>query len=248
MFGLLVSNDTSGLSLMPLRYRHLRQTARATPMRRLYCPRRSAARRKGLPGTVMTWSCLTRPGLPCPARMSLLDGCVRCVGQAVCDGKSPGNGQQENQREAEEEWRRPCGADAEARHGDGGTGAGERLVQAAVAVPGLQACGYQHRRAQHDGGAPAQYPRRGGRGATVVGVIGEAAIAAPIAASTRICNRNVLRARASSCPCSSWWRLPLAHAIHTSVNTTANSPRPRQVRCPARWRAAWATSTTTARS
>src|SRR5215469_7762344 len=50
MFGLLVSNDTSGLSLMALRYRHLRQTARATPMRRLYCLRRSAARRKGLPG------------------------------------------------------------------------------------------------------------------------------------------------------------------------------------------------------
>jgi hypothetical protein len=30
MFALLVSNDTSGLSLMPVRYRHIRQTARAT--------------------------------------------------------------------------------------------------------------------------------------------------------------------------------------------------------------------------
>jgi hypothetical protein len=71
---------------------------------------------------------------------------------------------------------------------------------------------------------------------------------APIAASTRICSRNVLRARASSWPCRSWCKLPLAQAIHTSVNTTVNSPSPRQVRCPAsRW-AAWATSTTTARS
>jgi hypothetical protein len=71
---------------------------------------------------------------------------------------------------------------------------------------------------------------------------------APIATSTRICSRNVLRPRASSWPCSSWWRLPLSQAIHTSVNTTANSPSPRHVRCPARWWAAWATSTTVARS
>ena len=71
---------------------------------------------------------------------------------------------------------------------------------------------------------------------------------APIAASTRICSRNVLRARASSWPCSSWCRLPLAHAIHTSVNTAVNWPSPAQVRCPASRCAAWATSTTTARS
>ncbi len=43
-------------------------------------------------------------------------------------------------------------------------------------------------------------------------------------------------------------RLPLVQAIHTSVNTAVNSPSPRHVRCPARWRAAWATTTTTARS
>src|SRR5260370_20323859 len=35
---------------------------------------------------------------------------------------------------------------------------------------------------------------------------------APIAASTRICTRTVLRARASSWPCGSWCRLPLAQA------------------------------------
>ena len=51
---------------------------------------------------------------------------------------------------------------------------GERPVRAAVAVPGLQGHGEQYRRAEHDRGARAQHPRRGGRGATVVGVVDEA--------------------------------------------------------------------------
>jgi hypothetical protein len=52
--------------------------------------------------------------------------------------------------------------------------AGERLVHAAVAVPGLQGRGEQHRGAQHDGGAPAHDPRCGGWRATFVGVVDEA--------------------------------------------------------------------------
>ena len=46
--------------------------------------------------------------------------------------------------ETEEQRRGPCGAEAEACRAHGGAGAGERLVEAAVAVPGLQAGGYQH--------------------------------------------------------------------------------------------------------
>jgi hypothetical protein len=33
--------------------------------------------------------------------------------------RSPGGGEQENEREAEDEWRRPCSGDAEGRHGHG---------------------------------------------------------------------------------------------------------------------------------
>ena len=72
------------------------------------------------------------------------------------------------------QWRRACGADGEACRGHGGAGAGERPVQAAIGWPGLQACGHQHGRGQHDGGARAQEPRRGGRGPAVVGVVDEA--------------------------------------------------------------------------
>jgi hypothetical protein len=56
--------------------------------------------------------------------------------------RSPGDGEQENEREVEDEWRRPCGGDAEARQGHGvaraaGTarGRGARLAPA-VPLPG----------------------------------------------------------------------------------------------------------------
>src|SRR5258706_5003950 len=45
------------------------------------------------------------------------------VSQSADDGESPGDGEQENKREAEDEWRRPGGAQAEAREGHGGAGA-----------------------------------------------------------------------------------------------------------------------------
>jgi hypothetical protein len=86
----------------------------------------------------------------------------------------PGDAKQENERQAEEQRRWACGGEAEASRGHGSARAGERLVQGWVALPGLQASGYQHRRAQHDGGARAQYPRRGDGGAAVVGVVDEA--------------------------------------------------------------------------
>ena len=101
-------------------------------------------------------------------------GRIGSVGQATRDGESPGDGEQENERESEDERRRPGGAETKAGHRPGAAGAGERPVQAAVAVPGLHARGEQHHRAQHHGGARAQYPRCGGWGAAVVGVAGEA--------------------------------------------------------------------------
>src|SRR6516164_6728072 len=90
------------------------------------------------------------------------------------DGESPGDGEQENERQAKDDGRWPRGSDGEARRGDGGARTDERLVQPAVAVTGLLACGYQHRRAEHDGGARGKHPCRSGWGAAVVGVVDEA--------------------------------------------------------------------------
>jgi hypothetical protein len=60
----------------------------------------------------------------------------------VRDGESPRDAKQENERQAEEQRRWACGGEAEARHGHGSAGAGERLIQGWVALPGLQGRGF----------------------------------------------------------------------------------------------------------
>ena len=101
----------------------------------------------------------------------------------------PRDAEQEDEREAEDEGRRPCRADAEACYCYDSAGAGERPVQAAFVFPGLQARGYQHGRAQHDGGARAQHPRRGRWGSAVMGVVDQADHRGPIAATAAVSGR-----------------------------------------------------------
>ena len=77
----------------------------------------------------------------------LVAGRVGLLSQAARDGDSPRDAEQRDENEAKNEWRGPGRSDAEARYSNSGAGAGDGLVKVPVVLPGLQACGYEHRRA-----------------------------------------------------------------------------------------------------
>ena len=77
----------------------------------------------------------------------LVAGRVALLSQAAGDGDSPGDAEQRDENEAKNEWRGPGRSDAEARYSNSGAGSGDGLVKVPVVLPGLQACGYEHRRA-----------------------------------------------------------------------------------------------------
>src|ERR1700723_2158802 len=68
-------------------------------------------------------------------RRSVLSGIAGIAGQLARDSEYPGGAEQENERQAEDQRRGPDGGEGQAGHGNGGADAGERPVQAAVAVP-----------------------------------------------------------------------------------------------------------------
>jgi hypothetical protein len=77
----------------------------------------------------------------------LVAGRVSLLSQTARDGDSPRDAEQRDENEAKNEWRRPGRSDAEACYRNSGAGSGDGLVKVPVVLPGLQACGYEHRRA-----------------------------------------------------------------------------------------------------
>ena len=90
-----------------------------------------------------------------PRRPALTGRCASLAVQAEHDGVHPGDAQEHDEGKAQDERGGPEGGDAQADEGRHGARSGQRPVEGVVTVPGLQARGYQHRRAEDDGRAGA---------------------------------------------------------------------------------------------